>query len=185
MTIRCLSNDHLSDRNGDSADVRTFRDPPFPGAFPRRLNVGRIAPIFALLLAGTLAGVSQAQDAETDTGMTNERHDRAIDYIEFPVTDMQASKAFYSAVFGWEFVDYGPDYASFSDANVEGGFRQESEIKAGGPLVVFYAEDLEGVERSVRGAGGTVIREIFSFPGGRRFHFTDPSGNELAVWSDK
>ncbi|MGD8415373.1 MAG: VOC family protein [Candidatus Latescibacterota bacterium] len=117
--------------------------------------------------------------------MTNERQNRAIDYIEFPVTDMQASKAFYASVFGWEFTDYGPEYASFSDANVDGGLRLESEIKAGGPLVVFYAEDLEGIEQSVKDAGGSILQEIFSFPGGRRFHFTDTSGNELAVWSDR
>jgi hypothetical protein len=117
--------------------------------------------------------------------MTHQQTDRTIDYIEFSVTDMEASKSFYASVFGWEFTDYGPDYASFSDENVDGGFRVEGEVAAGGPLVVFYAEDLEAVEQSVTEAGGKIVQEIFSFPGGRRFHFTDPSGNELAVWSDK
>jgi D-aminopeptidase len=114
-----------------------------------------------------------------------EEHDRRVDYVEFPVTDVGAAKAFYSSAFGWKMQDWGPDYASFEDGRLTGGFRLEKEVGRGGPLVVIYAVNLEAVEASVRANGGTIVQEIFSFPGGRRFHFTDPSGNELAVWSDK
>jgi predicted enzyme related to lactoylglutathione lyase len=114
-----------------------------------------------------------------------EEHDKRIDYIELPTTDMAAAKAFYTGVFGWKTQDWGPDYTSFEDGRLAGGFRKEAEVVTGGPLVVLYAVDLEAVEAAVRSHGGTIVKEIFSFPGGRRFHFTDPSGNELAVWSEK
>jgi len=117
--------------------------------------------------------------------MGQEEHDKRIDYVEFSATDLEVAKAFYSAVFGWKFQDWGPDYASFEDGRLAGGFHLSEEVIRGGPLVVIYAVDLESVEASVRANGGTIAKEIFSFPGGRRFHFTDPSGNELAVWSDK
>ena len=117
--------------------------------------------------------------------MGQEEHDKRVDYVELAVTDIEAAKAFYSAVFGWKMQDWGPDYASFEDGRLNGGFRLEEEVTRGGPLIVMYAVDLEAVEASVRANGGTIVQEIFSFPGGRRFHFTDPSGNELAVWSDK
>jgi predicted enzyme related to lactoylglutathione lyase len=107
-----------------------------------------------------------------------------IDYIEFPAADIAATKAFYTGIFGWKFTDYGPDYTSFEDGRLAGGFARQ-EIARGGPLVVIYSTDLAGMETEVRAAGGLIVKEIFSFPGGRRFHFTDPSGNELAVWSDK
>jgi predicted enzyme related to lactoylglutathione lyase len=92
-------------------------------------------------------------------------------------------KRFYGDAFGWKFQDWGPDYVSFEDGRLAGGFRRESRVAAGGPLVVLYAVDLEDVERAVRSAGGTIAQEIFAFPGGRRFHFRDPAGHELAVWS--
>jgi predicted enzyme related to lactoylglutathione lyase len=111
-------------------------------------------------------------------------NDRRIDYVEFPATDIAATKRFYTEVFGWTFEDYGPAYTSFHDGRLGGGFRQEESVKAGGPLVVIYASDLEGAAAKVQAAGGSVVKPIFSFPGGRRFHFTDPNGNELAVWSD-
>ncbi len=114
----------------------------------------------------------------------NEKNKR-IDYIEIPVTDMAESRRFYAEVFGWKFVDYGPDYVSFNDGRLDGGFRKESSVHRGGPLVVFYATELETVETEIKKAGGTIVAEIFEFPGGRRFHFTDPSGNELAVWSEQ
>ena len=117
--------------------------------------------------------------------MGQEQHDKRVDYVELPITDMQAAKDFYSAVFGWKMQDWGPDYTSFEDGRLAGGFRLEEEVTRGGPLVVIYAVDLEAVAASVRANGGAVVQEIFSFPGGRRFHFTDPSGNELAVWSDQ
>ena len=112
-------------------------------------------------------------------------NDRRIDYIEFPAADIARTKAFYIRVFGWKFTDYGPDYTSFEDGRLAGGFWKADEVTGGGPLVVIYAVDLAGMEAEVRAEGGRIVKEIFSFPGGRRFHFTDPSGNELAVWSDK
>jgi hypothetical protein len=122
---------------------------------------------------------------QEDVAMGQEEHDKRIDYIELPTTDIEAAKAFYSAVFGWRMQDWGPDYASFEDGRVTGGFRKEDQVVPGGPLVVMYAVDLEAIEAAVRANGGEIVQEIFSFPGGRRFHFTDPSGNELAVWSEK
>jgi predicted enzyme related to lactoylglutathione lyase len=117
--------------------------------------------------------------------MTNTEHDRRIDYIEFSVNSVPDAKRFYGSAFGWTFEDYGPDYASFADGRLSGGFQTASQIRVGGPLVVIYAADLGAMERRIKQAGGTIVRPIFSFPGGRRFHFTDPSGNELAAWSDK
>jgi predicted enzyme related to lactoylglutathione lyase len=117
--------------------------------------------------------------------MGQEEHDKRVDYVEFKVTDLEAAKAFYSGAFGWKFQDWGPDYASFEDGRLTGGFHRSDEVAPGGPLVIIYAVDLEAVEAGVRANGGTIVKEIFSFPGGRRFHFTDPSGNELAVWSDQ
>jgi predicted enzyme related to lactoylglutathione lyase len=116
--------------------------------------------------------------------MAKKREERGIDYIEFSVTNVTESKAFYGTVFGWKFTDYGPDYASFSDGRLDGGFAAVRKVKAGGPLIVIYAKDLKSIQKAVKAAGGTICKPIFSFPGGRRFHFRDPSGNELAVWSD-
>jgi len=121
--------------------------------------------------------------------MSQADQDRRIDYIEFPASDVASTKAFYAAVFGWDFTDYGPDYTSFHDGRLAGGFEAAGssleDSSPGGPLVVLYATDLEAVETEVMQNGGTIVRETFDFPGGRRFHFTDPSGNELAVWSDR
>lgn len=116
--------------------------------------------------------------------MAQQDHDRRIDYIELPVDDVGVAKAFYGAVFGWKFTDYGPDYASFEDGRLAGGFEGGRTGMRGGALVVIYAAALEAVRDAVLLAGGTIVRETFDFPGGRRFHFTDPAGNELAVWSD-
>jgi len=113
--------------------------------------------------------------------------DRRIDYIEFPAGDLEGVKAFYSTVFGWTFEDYGPDYCAFQGAGVDGGFYRaplRSSASEGSALVVIYADDLEATLARVTAHGGTIVREIFSFPGGRRFHFADPNGNELAVWSE-
>ncbi|HKE90798.1 MAG TPA: VOC family protein [Gemmatimonadales bacterium] len=110
--------------------------------------------------------------------------DRRIDYIELPATDIAATKRFYIDVFGWKFTDYGPDYTSFEDGRLTGGFTKDGKVAKGGPLVVVYADKLEAVEAKVRQAGATIVKPIFRFPGGRRFHFTDPNGNELAVWSE-
>ncbi|MFT5048692.1 MAG: putative enzyme related to lactoylglutathione lyase [Chlamydiales bacterium] len=110
----------------------------------------------------------------------------AIDYIEFTVSDMAASKLFFGAAFGWQFNDYGPDYAGIrKDGGEAGGLRLDSTSSNGGPLVVLYSADLEDTLARVRTAGGRITKEPFEFPGGRRFQFEDPSGNELAVWSEK
>ena len=108
-----------------------------------------------------------------------------IDYIEFKAADLPAVKKFYTTCFGWVFTDYGPEYCSFANSGVSGGFQKSDTPPAEGVLVVLYHEDLEGIREIIIGAGGTVVRDVFSFPGGRRFHFTDPAGNQLAVWSDK
>ena len=117
--------------------------------------------------------------------MSQEENDRRIDYVELTVKDTAGAKEFYGAVFGWTFQDWGPDYASFNDGRLNGGFRSDAETRPGGPLIVMYAIDLEAIEEKIKQSGGTIVKEIFEFPGGRRFQFTDPSGNELAVWSDK
>jgi predicted enzyme related to lactoylglutathione lyase len=116
--------------------------------------------------------------------MSSAEHDRRIDYVEFSVTSVLHAKRFYGGAFGWTFEDYGPDYASFTDGRLSGGFQTSAKPSTGGPLVVIYAADLEDQERRIKQSGGTIVKPIFSFPGGRRFHFADPSGNELAVWSD-
>ena len=111
--------------------------------------------------------------------------DRKIDYIEFNVADIARSKAFYGGAFGWTFTDYGPDYCEFQDGRLTGGFTTLAPVSAaGGPLVILFAEDREDVLARVETAGGKITRPIFSFPGGRRFHFTDPDGYELAVWAE-
>jgi predicted enzyme related to lactoylglutathione lyase len=112
------------------------------------------------------------------------REDGKIDYIEFPGGDLPATKSFYASAFGWGFTDYGPAYAAFDKAAVDGGFNADASDRAKAPLVVLFATDLEAMEAKVKAAGGAISRPIFSFPGGRRFHFTDPSGNELAVFSE-
>lgn len=109
----------------------------------------------------------------------------AIDYIEITVTDVAEAKRFYGAAFGWAFNDYGPDYAGIQGQGREvGGFRKDAKVRKGGPLVVLYSRTLDDTMAKVKKAGGRIVKEPFSFPGGRRFHFSDPSGNELAVWSD-
>ena len=109
-----------------------------------------------------------------------------IDYIEFGVTDMALAQRFYTAAFDWQFTDYGPEYAGIRkpDGGEAGGFAVQREVKPGGPLVILYSNDLDGTLVRVRDAGGEVTREIFEFPGGRRFHLRDSRGNELAVWSE-
>lgn len=111
-----------------------------------------------------------------------------INYVEFPSQDLSVTKAFFEAAFGWSFTDYGPEYTAFSDEGLDGGFFKAdlcSTTASGGALIVFYSERLEETQAKVKAAGGTIIRPIFSFPGGRRFQFTEPSGNEFAVWSDQ
>lgn len=110
----------------------------------------------------------------------------SINYIEFPMVRNAETKKFYHQVFGWEFTDWGPNYISFSGANIDGGFNGESDAKvsASGVLVVLYASDLKQKFEDVKKAGGEITKPIFEFPGGKRFHFLDPNGNQLAVWSE-
>jgi len=108
----------------------------------------------------------------------------AIDYVELTVTDMDRVRRFYETAFGWKFNDYGPGYSGIrKDGGEAGGLRLDRDATTGGPLVILYSEDLDESLRGVREAGGRITKEPFTFPGGRRFHFLDPSGNELAVWS--
>lgn len=115
----------------------------------------------------------------------------ALDYVELAATDLHAAKDFYGAAFGWRFTDYGPgpDYVGIQGADGSGaevgGFRREDTVVPGGPLVLLYSEDLEASVEAVRAAGGTVTQGPYAFPGGRRFHFRDPSGNELGVWAER
>ena len=106
-----------------------------------------------------------------------------IDYIELHASDIEKTKSFYNSVFGWKFQDYGTDYTSFHDGRMAGGFAKGSPAGTG-VLLVIYSSDLTGVQAEIKAAGGRIVKEIFSFPGGRRFHFADPNGNELAVWSE-
>lgn len=105
-----------------------------------------------------------------------------INYIEFKAKDLGAIKKFYSSIFGWKFTDYGESYISFKEAGISGGFEYSNEPIVNGALIVILHDQLEEVQQKVETAGGTINIPIFSFPGGKRFHFIDPSGNELAVW---
>jgi uncharacterized protein len=116
--------------------------------------------------------------------MSQSTVENQIDYIELPATNIADTKQFYRAAFGWSFEDYGPDYASFFDGRMTGGFTTERKAPANAALLVIYAKDLNNAQEKLKAAGGKIVKDTFSFPGGRRFHFTDPNGNELAVWSD-
>lgn len=110
-----------------------------------------------------------------------------INYVEFPASDFDATKIFFESVFDWSFTDYGADYIAFSGAGLDGGFYQ-SELSAstdkGSALIIFFSNNLQQTQSRIEAAGGNMIQAIFDFPGGRRFHFCDPNGNEFAVWSD-
>jgi len=108
-----------------------------------------------------------------------------ITYIEFKTSDLKQTKEFYKKTFDWEFKDYGDTYASFSESGVYGGFEQSDKEITNGALVVIYSKDLDFTKKTVVKNGGKISKEIFEFPGGKRFHFIDPTGNELGVWSDK
>ncbi len=128
-----------------------------------------------------------------------EKPDFRIDYVELPAVDIAATKSFYSAAFGWSFIDYGPTYISIQGAGLDGGFEKGAPLPTrihtgpldeknsratSGSLVILYSANLEAALKAVEDAGGEIVRGIFDFPGGRRFHFLDPNGNELAVWSE-
>ena len=111
-----------------------------------------------------------------------------INYLEYPAVDLEATKTFFTKTFNWEFTDYGPQYTAFENQSLDVGFYHAdlaSDADTGSALSIFFSDDLESSEKKVINNGGAIIKPIFSFPGGRRFHFTEPSGNEFAVWSDK
>jgi predicted enzyme related to lactoylglutathione lyase len=111
-----------------------------------------------------------------------------INYLEFPARDMEKTRSFFSTVFGWTFADYGPDYIAFSNGGIDGGFYRSQlscSTANGCALVIFYSSNLEQTQSKIEAAGGAIIKPVFAFPGGRRFHFSDPNGNEYAVWSDQ
>jgi len=123
------------------------------------------------------------------SNLTNAAHHHRINYIEFASTDTEATKKFYSTVFGWSFQDYGPDYVAFSAAEsaIDGGFYRagpHDPAPKTAPLVVLYSFDLKATEAAIVAAGGAIAVPAFEFPGGRRFHFSDGCGNILAVWSE-
>lgn len=136
----------------------------------------RRAAAFVFLIFILAAGCAAPSK---DAGMSKNHR---IDYAEFAARDLGAFKSFYAEAFGWTFQDWGPDYASFSGAGLEGGVRGGEEARPGSTLVILYADDLDDAEKRVRAAGGEIL-ERHEFPGGRRFHFRDPSGNVLGVWT--
>lgn len=110
-----------------------------------------------------------------------------INYVEFPAKDIAATKVFFTKVFAWSFVDYGSEYTAFSNEGLNGGFFQSDltvSTQKGSALIIFYSNEIENTQLKIQNAGGSIIKSLFDFPGGRRFHFADPNGNEYAVWSD-
>ena len=141
----------------------------------------------ALLLSLFIASISAQNLDDLKNGEIKLTKHNKISYIEIPAKNIEATKAFFAEVFGWSFVDYGPDYCSFSAQGVDGGFYKSDLVvstEKGSPLIVLYSNLLEATQEKIEKAGGEIIRPIFSFPGGRRFHFSDPNGNEFAVWSE-
>ena len=122
-----------------------------------------------------------ANSLTKEPSMPQQHH--KIDYIEFLTPSTESVKRFYNQVFGWNFIDYGPSYVALKDAGLDGGFDVDKPSPT--PLVILYSEDLETSKQAVQTGGAVISVDIFSFPGGRRFHFIDPAGNELAVWSDR
>jgi uncharacterized protein len=127
---------------------------------------------------------------ETEQGANKERvmkETGKINYVELPSRDLEATKRFFRAAFAWSFVDYGPEYIAIENAGLDGGFFKSDKIAStenGSVLLVLYSAELEKTIEKVKSAGGSIVKDIFEFPGGRRFHFTDLTGNEYAVWSE-
>ncbi len=145
----------------------------------------KLIEIVALIMIVSSNGCAKNQETSTKGGDVN-KHEK-INYVEFPAKDIEAAKAFFTTVFGWSFVDYGPEYIAFSNEGLDGGFFKSdlsSSTDKGGALIVFYSKEIEKTQSKIEKAGGKIIKPLFSFPGGRRFHFTDPNGNEYAVWTD-
>jgi predicted enzyme related to lactoylglutathione lyase len=150
-------------------DAAAMQDQP-PG---RRNAMIHALRIVALATALALSGPAAATEPGSGT------------YVEFDVRDIARAKAFYQAAFGWSFTDYGADYTSFVTDDIAGGFARSDAPAPGGPLLVFHVVDLAAAEARIRAAGGTIVRPAFAYPGGRRFHFRDPDGYEVAVWSER
>lgn len=108
-----------------------------------------------------------------------------IDYVELASRDIAATQGFLAKAFGWAFVDYGPGYQAFANAGLDGGVFQAADEALVPPLVILKTDDLEAALADVTAAGAEIVQQIFAFPGGRRFHFREPGGNELAVWSER
>lgn len=113
--------------------------------------------------------------------LIEQQNDR-IDYVELPVTDIERAKQFFGGVFGWTFVDYSDEYCEFCDGRIKGGFALSDQVTVGGPLIVLYHDDLASAQNRILAAGGAITKDLFQFPGGERFQFTDPQGHEWAVW---
>ena len=110
-----------------------------------------------------------------------------LNYVEFPCADLGATRLFFETVFGWKFEEFGPEYMAFSNQGLDGGFFKSdlcARTETGSALLIFYSADLESTLEKIQAAGGSIVRETFAFPGGKRFHFSGPSGNEFGVWSD-
>jgi predicted enzyme related to lactoylglutathione lyase len=142
-----------------------------------------------LSFAFTRAHLRRRAASSRRDAMSHAAHHHKINYIEFASTDIEATKKFYSSAFGWNFVDYGPDYISFTaaSAGIDGGFYRagaHEPLPKVAPLIVLYSSDLKAIEDAIVAAGGSVVVPTFEFPGGRRFHFSDGAGNLLAVWSE-
>ncbi len=121
-----------------------------------------------------------------DRDFTMHQHEK-LNYVEFGSTNINATKQFFERTFDWTFIDYGPEYSAFSGQGLDGGFFKSEFVNQttnGGALLVFYSSDIQATQAKVEQCGGKIIRPIFEFPGGCRFHFTEPSGNEFAVWSE-
>jgi uncharacterized protein len=119
--------------------------------------------------------------------MTSKYTNHAINYVELPAADaaqLVQARGFYSTVFGWQYQEWGPQYADTQSSGVASGINGDADHKPKHPLVILYADDLKATREAVVAAGGKITKDIFSFPGGQRFHFTDPAGNELAVWAE-
>lgn len=137
---------------------------------------------YFFLAALFLAVACAPADEPTSESALMPQTNNHVDYVEFAAEDLGVAKAFYTAAFGWTFQDWGPDYVSFEGAGLDGGIRGGETPVNGSALVILYADDLEASEKKVVAAGGEIV-ERHEFPGGRRFHFRDPSGNVLGVWT--
>ncbi len=143
-----------------------------------------IGIIGIILLLSSIGYASNQQNAIK--GGNVKKHEK-INYVEFPAKDIEKTKKFFIETFGWSFVDFGPEYVSFTDAGLDGGFFKSelnSSSDKGSALIVLYSENIKTTQSKIEKAGGKIVKSIFSFPGGRRFHFTDLNGNEYAVWSE-